>query len=387
MSLFEISSFSCPTRIHFGFDARKRLPDIVAGQAWKRLFLIIDPALVGGEFHSSIDTLLEGSGVALDVFSQIEPEPKDTTAKAAFDRCRAHRAEAVLAVGGGSTIDVAKAAAILMTNGGSISDYEGIEKFSVPPLPLVAVPTTAGTGSEVSGACVITDTGRDVKMAIRHAVFGPAQFAILDPLAVSTAPAQVAAHSGIDAFVHAFESYLSKRANAFSDAVNLHAMHLICGSIRQFVANRQNPTAALDMLCGSSMAALSFGTTGLGNVHCMAMSLGSHFAVPHGLANAVCLPTAAEFNFIANPDRYATVAGVMGIDTAGMSRLDAGRAALQALRDLCADLDVPSRLRDVGVTEDKIESMARQSFKSDYNRWNPRYTTEKEFVALFTKAF
>jgi len=387
MSPFEISSFSCPTRIHFGFDAHKRLPDIVAGQGWKRLLLMIDPALVDGDFHRAVVSSLDGTGIALDAFSDIEPEPKDRNASAAFERCKAHGAEAIIALGGGSTIDVAKAAAILMTNGGAISDYEGIEKFSVPPLPLIAIPSTAGTGSEVSGACVITDTGRNVKMAIRHALFGPAEFAILDPLAVATAPAHVAAHSGVDAFVHAFESYLSKKANAFSDAVNLHAMRLICGSIRQFVANRQNPTAALDMLCGSSMAALSFGTTGLGNVHCMAMSLGSHFPVPHGLANAVCLPTAAEFNFIANPRRYAKIAEVMGVDISGMSELDAGRAALAALRDLCSDLGVPSRLRDVGATEDRIESMASQSFRSDYNRWNPRYTTEKEFVALFRSAF
>src|SRR5690606_21831930 len=174
------------------------------------------------------------------------------------------------AIGGGSTIDLAKAVAILMTNGGEIADYEGIDQFDIPPLPLFAVPTTAGTGSEVSGACVITDTTRNVKMAIRHATYCPAQVAILDPLAVSSVPAHVAAHAGIDAFVHAFESYLSKLANPFSDAVNIHAMKLISGSIRQFVANRANTPAALDMLSGSSMAALSFGFTGLGNVHCMA---------------------------------------------------------------------------------------------------------------------
>jgi alcohol dehydrogenase len=387
MSLFDISTFSCPTKIHFGFDAHKRLADIVSTYGWKRIFLLIDPALVDGEFHRAIATILERTDIALGLFAEIEPEPKDTTLTKAFERCKAHRADAMIALGGGSTIDVAKAAAILMTNGGKISDYEGIEKFSIPPLPLVAIPSTAGTGSEVSGACVITDTSRGVKMAIRHAVFGPAQVAILDPLAVSTAPAHVASHSGVDAFVHAFESFLSKKANAFSDAVNLHAMRLICGSIRQFVADRQNPTAALDMLCGSSMAALSFGTTGLGNVHCMAMSAGSHFPIPHGLANAVCLPYAAEFNFIACPDRYATIAKVMGVNVTGMSELDAGRAALGAVRDLCTDLGIPGRLRDVGVTEDKIESLARQSFKSDYNRWNPRYTTEKEFVELFRKAY
>ncbi len=249
------------------------------------------------------------------------------------------------------------------------------------------MPTTAGTGSEVSGACVVTDTERNVKMAIRHAAFSPAQVAVLDPLAVSSMPAHVAAHAGIDAFVHAFESYLSKLANPFSDAVNLHAMTLIAGSIRQFVANRRNTRAAMDMLCGSSMAAMSFGVTGLGNVHCMALPLGAVFHVPHGLANALCLPTVAEFNLIANPARYADVAGILGVDRRGLSQLDAARRAVEAIRELCADLGIPARLRDAGVTEDSFDELARRSYAADYNRWNPRHTTEADFRALFRRAY
>lgn len=387
MNPLAISSFSCPTRLVFGIDAHTRLPQLVHDWRCTRVFLMVDPALAEGEIVSRIRGLLTDKGIALDLFTGIDPEPSDTTVHKAFDQCKAFGGEAIVAIGGGSTIDVAKSVAILMTNGGKIADYEGIEKFAIRPLPLFAVPTTAGTGSEVSGACVITDTERHVKMAIRHAAFSPAQIAILDPLAVASMPAHVAAHSAIDAFVHAFESYLSKLANPFTDAVNLHAMTLLAGNIRQFVANRQNTQAALDMLCGSSMAAMSFGVTGLGNVHCMALPLGALFPIPHGLANALCLPTAAEFNLLANPQRYARVAQILGVDVRGMPELAAGRAAVEAIRVLCADLGVPTRLRDVGVTEDSIGELARRSFAADYNRWNPRHTTEKDFQALFHKAW
>lgn len=382
-----ISSFSCPTRLVFGVNAHTHLPQIVQDWGCKSVFLMVDPALAESEIVSNIRRLLQDQGMAPEMFTGIEPEPSDTTVHIAYEHCRKASSQAIVAIGGGSTIDVAKSVAILMTNGGQISDYEGIEKFSIRPLPLFAVPTTAGTGSEVSSACVITDTTRHVKMAIRHAAFSPAQVAILDPLAVSSMPAHVAAHSAIDAFVHAFESYISKLANPFSDAVNLHAMGLIAGSIRQFVANRRNTQAAMDMLCGSSMAAMSFGVTGLGNVHCMALPLGALFPIPHGLANALCLPTAAEFNFLANPARYARVAEILGVDIRGLSDLAAGREAVEAIRTLCADLGIPTRLRDVGVTEESIEELARRSFAADYNRWNPRHTTEKDFRMLFEKAY
>ncbi len=387
MSISTTSSFSCPTKLVFGVDAHTRLPQIVQDWGCKSVLFIVDPALAESDIVTRTRALLQEKGRAPKMFTGIEPEPSDTTVHLAYEHCRIAGGDAIVAIGGGSTIDVAKSVALLMTNGGKISDYEGIEKFSVRPLPLFVIPTTAGTGSEVSSACVITDTTRHVKMAIRHAAFSPAQVAILDPGAVSTMPAHVAAHSAIDAFVHAFESYISKLANPFSDAVNLHAMALIAGSIRRFVANRNNTQAAMDMLCGSSLAAMSFGVTGLGNVHCMALPLGALFAIPHGLANALCLPTAAEFNIHSNPQRYARVASILGVDVSGVSDLDAGREAVSAMRSLCADLNIPARLRDLGVTENSIDELARRSFAADYNRWNPRHTTEADFRMLFAKAY
>lgn len=387
MTTLNAGRFSCPTEVRFGSGAIDTLGDILAEGGWRRIFLVVDPALTDSPIMDRVASILEAQGLSPAVFSDLEAEPKDVSVAAGFSASTAHDTDAVIALGGGSAIDVAKAIAILATNGGAIADYEGVDKFATAPLPLVAVPSTAGTGSEVSGAAVITDTARNVKMAIRHAAYGPARCAILDPLAVSTVPAKVAVHAGIDAFVHAFESYLSKHANPWSDAVNLHAMRLICDNIRPYIANRQNREAALAMQCGSALAALSFGTTGLGNVHCMAMALGSRYPVPHGLANAVCLPHAAAFNLIANPARYADVAGIMGMTMKGLSEREAAFKALEAIDALCADLGVPRRLRDLGVREDSLDGMAKLSFDLDYNRWNPRLTSEADFVDLFRSAF
>lgn len=387
MPITDISTFFCPTRIHIGAGSHERIGDIIRERGGKRVFIAVDAALLASDFYARVVALLEGQGVAIASYSDIEPDPSAITVQRALDVCRAHEATVILAIGGGSTIDVAKAVGIVLANGGRIHDYEGIEKFSIAPPPLIAIPTTAGTGSEVSGSCVITDTEKNLKMSIRHAALNPAAFAILDPLALRTVPAHVAAHSGIDAFVHAFESYLSRQANLITDAINIQAIELLAANIRQFVADRENIEAATNMLCGSALAGITFGQTGLGNVHCMARFIGAEYHLSHGLSNALCLPTVARFNLLANPAKYARVAAAMGRPVQGMPTLDAARMAIEAIETLCADLGIPRRLRDAGVADDKFEVMADLCVKANYNRWNPRKTTLADFRTLFQEAY
>jgi len=382
-----LTSFFCPSTIYMGVGASEKIVEIIAKLACQRLFVALDAALFTSDFYLRIQALLKSAGVDAAVFTEIEPDPSAHTVQKAFDVCRAHGATAVLAIGGGSTIDVAKAVGILATNGGRIHDYEGIDKFSIAPLPLIAIPTTAGTGSEVSGSCVITDTDKNLKMSIRHAALNPATYAILDPLALRTVPAHVAAHSGIDAFVHAFESYLSLQTNLMTDAINLQAIELLATNIRPFVAHRGNLEAGLNMLCGSALAGMTFGQTGLGNVHCMARFIGAQFHLSHGLSNALCLPHVARFNLVANPHKFARVALAMGRPVQQWPTLDAAQAAVQAIEAMCLDLGIPPRLRDVGVTEDTFEEMAQLCTQANYNRWNPRHTTTADFRALFERAF
>lgn len=387
MNMMNVLTYLCPTKIYMGINAHKKLKEIIAEQKVKHLFLMCDPGVVSGEIYQFVENILKDNHVTFDVFTEIEPDPSTKTVEKAYEICRTTRPSILLALGGGSTMDAAKAAGILATNGGRIQDYEGNDKFKNPPLPLIAIPTTAGTGSEVSYVCVITDTERATKMPIRSAALNRAQIAILDPVALTSLPEKAAAHVAMDAFVHALESYVSLNANPITDAVNLHAIELIAQNVRSFVSNRNHLEAGFHMLCAATLAGMGFSNTGLGNIHCMARLVGAFFHVPHGLSNAVCLPYVAEFNLVANPEKFARVALAMGEKIQGLTGLEAGRKAIEAIKQMNRDWDIPMKLREIGVTADRLPEMARLAFESNYNRWNPRYTTVEDFRSLFEKAF
>jgi alcohol dehydrogenase len=381
-----IQTFFSPTRIYAGAGAHQKIADVLKSYDSKRIFIAADHAVLNSEIMTSIRASLDANGIAYTTFSDIEPDPSDVTVAKAFEQSRSHGATALLAVGGGSTIDVAKAVGILATNGGRIHDYEGTGVFTIPPLPLVALPTTAGTGSEVSGSCVVTDTRRNLKMSIRDPLLNPARVAILDPIALKTMPASVAMHSGVDAFVHAFESFISREANPFTDALNLRALELIYGNIRTFVRDRTNLEAGAAMLTGSALTGMAFGITGTGNVHCIARFIGAYFHLSHGLSNAICLPRVAEFNRLAAVARYARLAQIFAPDAPKDPEI-ASTAVVTAIVNLCRDLEVPQRLRDVGGRADVLEEMADHCIAAGYNRWNPRETTREDFLTMLTQLY
>jgi alcohol dehydrogenase len=381
----QIDRFFCPTRVSMGLGAHAEVTSHLRGLGAERVLVLLDGALEKTPFWAAIRGILDADAVAFQVFTEIEPDPSaDTVLKAAAAAARID-AQALLAIGGGSTMDVGKAVGILATNGGRIHDYEGIDKFAKPPLRMVAIPSTAGTGSEVSGSCVITDTEKGLKMSIRSAALNPAAVAILDPLALETVPAHVAAHSGMDAFVHAFESYISRNANSITDALNLQAIEMIAGNIRRFVADRRDHAAGLQMLCGSALAGMAFGLTGLGNVHCMARFVGAYFHVSHGLSNAICLPHVAAFNRASSSTKYARVARAMGVDADAPGEPE-GQSCVVAIERICRDLGIPARLRDIDADPAKYEEMADLAIAAGYNRWNPRETTRDDFLKLFQEA-
>ena len=387
MSGLSVLTFFSPTKVYLGVNSHKNLGEIIDNWEVKRLLFLSDEGVASTEMFKNVENILRGNRVTLDIFTDIEPDPSDKTVERAYELYRKTKPSLILALGGGSTIDVGKAVGILATNGGRINDYEGTEKFSNPPVPLIAIPTTAGTGSEVSGSCTIVDSDRGLKMSIRNPTLNPPKVAILDPLALRSLPATTAVYPGMDAFAHALESYVSLHANPISDAINLHAIELIAHNIRPFVSNRSNLDAGLKMLCAASLGAMGFTNTGAGNVHCMARFVGAFFHVSHGLSVAACLPSAAEFNLMANPEKFARVAQAMGENIHGLTEMEAGRKAIEAMKQLCKDLDVPASLRDIGATEDTIPEMARLCVEANYNRWNPRHTTYEDFLALFEKAY
>ena len=387
MNIDKVLTYLCPTQLYMGAHAHRHLDTVLNAFGAKQIFFLSDPGIAVTETYTIIENVLREYQVSFDTFTEIEPDPSDRTVEKAYKQYQSGKAPVLLALGGGSTIDVAKAVAILATNGGRIHDYEGFDKFSNRPLPLIAIPTTAGTGSEVSAVASVTDTNRGLKMSIRSASLNPADVAILDPVVLGSLPENVAVHAGMDAFIHALESYVSLDANPITDAGNLYAIELVAHNIRHFAAHRDDLEAGLNMLCAASFGAMGFSNTGAGNVHCMARFVGAFFHVPHGLATAVCLPHAAEFNLEASQAKFARVALAMGENIHGHSLDEAGKKAVKAIKQLCSDLGIPEKLRDVGVTEDKIPKMAKLAFEADYNRWNPRYTSEDDFHMLYKKAF
>lgn len=382
-----IASFFCPTTVHIGAGAARNLTNILEKFYATRVFIFVDDALKTAPFMRNIETDLKQASIHTSTFAGIEPDPSATTVHSAYQLAQAFSPHLLLAVGGGSTIDVAKAVGILLTNGGKIHDYEGTERFNTPALPLVAIPTTAGTGSEVSGSCVITDDQQNRKMSIRHASLNPARHAILDPEALTTLPAHVAAHAGMDAFVHALESYTSKQANLMTDALNMQALAVLSQNLRDFVADRSNLQAGLNMLIGSALTGMAFGQTGLGNVHCMARFIGAKLHLSHGLSNALCLPVVAQFNQSAATKKYAEVARIMQVASRNDPDDVAAQLAVKAITTLCRDVDIPGSLREVGAARESFTAMAADCAQAGYNRWNPRQTTEEDFLKLFEAAF
>ena len=281
-------------------------------------------------------------------------------------------------------MDVAKAVGVLAKYGGRITDYEGGGKVPGEIVPLVAIPTTAGTGSEVTAFSVITDHSRDYKLTVFSYKLIPA-YAILDPELVATAPASVAAACGIDAMIHALEAYLSTAASPFSDSMAEKALELIGKNIRRYVAKRTDEEVAFAMLTGSLFAGIAFSWARLGNVHAMSHPVSAMFHVPHGVANAILLPVIADYNALADQGRYYKIYSYISRKKVREEEFEP-QMLVQELRELNKELGIPASLSEVGVTEDKIERMAADAMKSGNIAVNPRSSTQKDIEMLYRKA-
>ena len=282
-------------------------------------------------------------------------------------------------------MDVAKAVGVVATYGGKIFDYEGNFKVPGPIVPIFAIPTTAGTGSEVTASAVITDEATHFKSTV-FSYYNLPKFAILDPELIMTAPAHIAAACGVDALIHALEAYLSNNANPFSDAFAEKAMELIGTHLRSFVANRHDEEAACAMMVGSTFAGIAFAWARLGNIHAMSHPVSGFFGVAHGVANSVLMPTVIEYNALADKGRYEKIYNYISVDKEPVKDFKPEMlvAEVQKLND---DLGIPKSLKEVGVTEDKIPAMAADAMKSGNIPANPRQTTLEDITELYQKAF
>lgn len=378
-------NFKVPQDIVFGSGYLPKLPELVMCLRSHHAMIISDHGLEELGIVDRIRSIIKAAGIETSTFLDVLPNPTVRIVEEATDAYRSSGSDSIVALGGGSPMDVAKAVGVVARYGGSITEYEGTAKVPGPIEPLIAIPTTAGTGSEVTPFSVITDEERNYKLSVISHEILP-QVALLDPELIMTAPASVAAACGIDAMVHAWEAYTSLIANPFSDAMAEKALDLIGANIRRFVANRQDVEAAKAMMAGSAFAGIAFGWARLGNVHAMSHPVSANFGVPHGIANAILLPTIVEYNALADRDRYKRIYGFIREDKSQPILDFHTKDLIHETRKLLYDLGIPEGLAAVGVTEDKIETMAADAMASGNIAVNPRQTNLKDVIALYHKA-
>lgn len=378
-------SFSIPQNVYFGWDSLNDLSDVAAKIDAKKAFIVSGPHLKKAGYVDLCAEKLKKAGIDSESFTETEGNPSTDTVEKAAKQFRESGAQMIVAFGGGSPLDVAKAVAVLGTYGGKITDYEGVGKVPGPVVPMLAIPTTAGTGSEVTSFSVITDHSRDYKLTVGSPYILP-KYVILDPGLITTVPMKTAAYCGVDALVHALEAYISLAASPFSEMMSLKALELIGANIKAYVEDRNDDKAAEGMLLGSLFAGIAFSHARLGDVHAMSHPVSAFFDVPHGLANAVLLPTVVEFNCLADTGKYYEIYSRVAVAPITKSDFKPEMLA-EELRFLNSSLGIPATLKEVGVDDSKFEEMAVDAMKSGNISVNPRYTTKEDIIKMYYQTF
>jgi len=373
-----IDVFRIPTRISFGRGVALTLADPLRQVGAKKVLLVTDPGVRKAGLVAPIEERLRDAKIPYDIYDEVVPDPGVAEVQRCFERARDAGADAFVAVGGGSSIDTAKMAAVLLTNGGTVLDYVGLDKVPRPAAPVVAIPTTAGTGAEITINSVIADPQQHKKLVI-ISPNATALFALEDPEMTMSLPPFITAITGMDTLVHAIESYVNKSTYRTTQLLALEAIRDAGWALARAVKDGTDIEAREAMLRAVVNASLAFSNTRLGNVHAMALPLGGWCHVAHGTAVAVLLPYVMEFNRSSAPERYAEVGQALGVE------VDGG-AAVKRVFDLNEEIGIGSHLAKYGATEDAIPSMAKDAMLSGNVLVNPRPTEQKDIEALYRAA-
>ncbi len=376
-----------PGKIIFGVGALDALGDEANRLAARRALIITDPGVHQAGLADRVKEQLSGAKLSVDVCAEAEPEPTFTRLNALAEKFRTSKYDLLVGVGGGSSLDTAKALSILLAHGGDGQDYAGIDKIPGYGIPVFALPTTAGTGSEVTQNAIFGNPEKQLKMGMVSIYLIP-RLALVDPTLTYGCPPKVTAASGLDALIHAVECYTGNKANTFSDATALKAMELIAGNLRRAVKNGADKEARHGMAEGSLLAGITLANAGTAAVHALAYPLGARFHVPHGVANGVLFPYVTEFNLSANLPKYAIVARMLGVKTDRLSPREAAEKGAEAIKALAKDIGIPLHLRDLGVPREALEGMAVATM--DVTRLlanNPRPITLDEVRQIWQNAW
>ncbi|MBU4229426.1 MAG: iron-containing alcohol dehydrogenase [Proteobacteria bacterium] len=347
-----------PTRIRFGVDAINDLPALVKELGGSKVFLVVDPGLVKAGLVERITAPLTKAKIGFELYDQIDPEPGLKLADNGLKLAKKAKCDCVVGAGGGSAMDVAKAVSILLTNGGKAEDYLGLGKIKKAGVPKIMIPTSAGTGAEVTFTAVFINEKTKSKGGMNGDPLYP-EAAILDPALTVSLPPHITATTGVDALTHALEAFVSTQAHPISDMYALEAIELISSNLVKAYAHGGNMEARSNMLLGSLLAGKALATAGVGLVHAMAYPLGGMFGIPHGLANAVLLPYVMAYNLIGNPGRFAMLAEVMGAKVDGLPEREAAEAGVEFVYRMNQDLGIPASLAELKIPAKKIPEMAK----------------------------
>jgi len=373
--------FHAPTRIIFGNGVMSHLKTIIKTEMKvSSFFLVTDEGIVkSGIAQRLVDQLSD-----VTVFDEVEQNPKNDTVDIAGEKIRAVKPDCVIGLGGGSALDAAKAIALLAVNPGKIEDYEGRAKYTHPPLPVLAVPTTCGTASEVTWVSVITHTDRKFKMSIKGPEMFPA-VAVVDPELLSTLPPHLVASTGLDALTHAVEALTVRPASFITDFIALESLRLILHSIEAAYMDIQgNASAREEIMKGSLVAGLAFGNADVGGVHCLSESVGAILDTPHGIANSIFLPLVMEFNLPVSAEKYAKIAKISGLH--GENDMASAVALIEYIKNLALKLNIPT-FRETGVKENQLMEIAIKSFENNSNPSNSREASVQDYLNILQKAY
>ncbi len=389
-----MQNYFLPPRIEFGDGAIQHLGDHVKTFGCKRPLLVSDAGVMNAGLLTKAIDALHASGLPSVTYLDIEPNPTDLSINDGVEVYKSEACDVVIAVGGGSVMDAAKAIRLLTTHAPPLEPYYadvgGIERVRDDMPPLICVPTTAGTGSEVSQGAIITDTSFNTTDRWRKRAivtpFNMSNIALLDPGITLGMPPALTAATGMDAITHGIEAYTATKYHPIAEGVALQALRMLSANIQKVYHDGGNVTARGEMLLGSCMAAFAF-QKGLGAVHSLAHQLSTDAPIPHGVANAILLPPVMEFNFSHATEKYAEIARALGIDTSSMDNDEAAHAAIDKIRAFNRELNMPKGLGDAGLDRAKIPKLGADAMLDHCHKFNPRACTEADMVALFEAAF
>ena len=380
----DLYRFVMSTEIVYGIGASKEVGSIVASLGAKKAFIVSDQGVKQAGLLEPILNGITEKGIGTALFDDIERSSSVQTVDRGADIVRSNGFDIIVAIGGGSAIDTGKAMGVVVTNGGACGDYAGINKIKCPPLPVIALPTTAGTSAELTDVAVIADRAKKARLGIRSPLIVP-RIAIMDPLLTVSMPAHVTAATGMDALTHAIESYTNIVTMEPSDTMTLEAIKLIGSNLRTAVANGKNIQARERMMMACFLTGIAFRNTRLGAVHAISGPFCGYYEIEHGIANAVILPYVMKFNLSGCLEKYANIATALGVNTENMSKRQAALSAIDAVQELNGDVGLPASFKHLKLDENVLPQIAEIAVKTGNAVINPRKVTKDDLLAICKK--